>query len=353
MRILFIEDDSDTQANLCDILELDGYQIDTAGTLKDALSRENWSDYSAIILDRRLPDGSAETILPQLKDLAPEAAIIIITGDADLDGTITALRHGAVDYILKPINPDALRMSLAHARKLQEAEKRALQAERLAAIGQMIPTFAHETRNAMQRILAGIELLRMQFSDVTEVITVIDGIDQAVDDINVNFEEIREYATPLKLKKELCDLPRVWQKAWQKLNVTWKKRDVVFQEKIESTEISCPLDPFRLEQVFRNLFENSLAACSDPVQIKVHCSNDQIGDGHYFRIKISDNGTGLTDEQRENAFNAFYTTKTQGMGLGLAIVKRIIDKHGGQIEIRERSQPGAEFQITLPWKTRS
>ena len=93
MRILSIEDDSDTQANLCDILELDGYQIDTVGTLKDALSRENWSDYSVIILDRRLPDGTAEEFLPRLRSLAPEVAIIIVTGHIDIDGTITALRH--------------------------------------------------------------------------------------------------------------------------------------------------------------------------------------------------------------------------------------------------------------------
>ncbi|QDV18954.1 C4-dicarboxylate transport sensor protein DctB [Gimesia panareensis] len=352
MHILSIEDDPDTQANLCDILELDGYQVDTAGTLQNALARENWSDYSVIILDRRLPDGTAEEFLPRLRSLAPEAAIIIVTGHIDIDGTITALRYGAADYILKPINPDSLRMSLARVLKLQEVEKRVLQSERLAAIGQMIPVFAHESRNALQRIQAGIEMLRMQFSEATAANKIVDGIEQAVDDINKNFEEIRGFATPIKLKKEECDLSRIWQKAWNNLQALWKDREVTFQEQIQSDCITCSVDAFRLEQVFRNLFENSLAACPDPAQISVHCQAAHIDDGQYFQVTVCDNGQGLSDEQRARAFNPFYTTKTQGMGLGLPIVKRIIEHHGGQIEILEDTPSGTGFQITLPSQPR-
>src|SRR5713101_5294082 len=95
IHILVVEDDPDTRANLCDILDLDGYRITTAGTVKEALARENWSDFSAIILDRKLPDGNAEELLPRLKRLAPEAGVIIVTGYADVDGAIAALRQGA------------------------------------------------------------------------------------------------------------------------------------------------------------------------------------------------------------------------------------------------------------------
>ena len=244
-------------------------------------------------------------------------------------------------------------MSLARVLKLQEVEKRALQSERLAAIGQMIPVFAHESRNALQRIQAGIEMLRMQFSDTTNAIRIVDRIEQAVDDINKHFEEIRGFATPIKLKKEFCDLSQVWQKAWNNLQALWKDRNVVLREQIKSERVSCSVDAFRLEQVFRNLFENSLAACSDPVRISVQCLTEQLDDGQYFQIQVCDNGQGLTDEQRERAFNPFYTTKTQGMGLGLPIVKRIIEHHGGQIGILENSQSGTGFLITLPCQTLS
>ena len=81
--------------------------MDTAASAAEALARTNWAAYSAIILDRRLPDGNAEQLLPRLKDVAPDAAVIVVTGYSDLQGAIAALRQGATDYILKPLNADA------------------------------------------------------------------------------------------------------------------------------------------------------------------------------------------------------------------------------------------------------
>ncbi len=83
--------------------------------------------FSAIVLDRRLPDATAEQLMPQLKVVAPDAAVIVVTGYADLQGAIAALRQGASDYILKPINADALRTSLgriAERRRLALAKER-------------------------------------------------------------------------------------------------------------------------------------------------------------------------------------------------------------------------------------
>ena len=94
------------------------------------LQRKDWAAISAILLDRRLPDGTAEELLPRLRQLAPEAAILIVTGYADLQGAIAALRQGAADYILKPINPDALRASLA---RIAERRRLALAKERSEA----------------------------------------------------------------------------------------------------------------------------------------------------------------------------------------------------------------------------
>src|SRR4051794_6375036 len=125
--ILVIEDDADARANLRDILELDGHRVATAGTAAEALARDDLAGFSAIVLDRRLPDATADELLPKLRPAAPEAAVIIVTGYADLQGAIAALRHGASDYILKPLNPDALLASLgrvAERRRLALAKER-------------------------------------------------------------------------------------------------------------------------------------------------------------------------------------------------------------------------------------
>src|SRR5262245_22287386 len=113
LHVLVIDDDADTRANLRDILELDGYRVETAGCAAEVLRWDDWASLSAILLDRKLPDGSAEELLPRLRQLAPDAAILIVTGYADLEGAITAIRQGAADYLTKPINPDLIRSRLA------------------------------------------------------------------------------------------------------------------------------------------------------------------------------------------------------------------------------------------------
>src|SRR5205085_7928825 len=127
MHVLVVDDDRDTRDNLCDILELDDHRVATAGTAAEVVARKDWSDVAAVLLDRRLPDGSAEELLPRLRQLAPDAAVLIVTGYADLHGAIAALRQGAADYILKPINAEALRASLARVadhRRLALAKER-------------------------------------------------------------------------------------------------------------------------------------------------------------------------------------------------------------------------------------
>src|SRR6516165_2649722 len=152
MRVLVVDDDPDTRANLCDILELDDYAVETAGTAAEALDRNDWPDLSAVLLDRRLPDGTAEELLPQLRRLAPDAAIMIVTGYADLQGAIAALRQGAADYILKPINPEALRASLARIAERRRA------AEEIDRLNQDLERRVTELQTLLEVIPVGIAI---------------------------------------------------------------------------------------------------------------------------------------------------------------------------------------------------
>jgi hypothetical protein len=230
---------------------------------------------------------------------------------------------------------------------LKEAQQRALQAERLAAIGEMMTGLAHESGNALARSQACLEMLTFEVQDRPEALDLIDRIQKAQDHLRQLYEEVRGYATPLRLAIEPWDVSAVWRQAWDNLTLLREGKDVALHEETGGINLECPVDPFRLGQVFRNIFENSLAACAPPVRIDVLCTEARLEGKPALRIVVRDNGPGLNAEQARRIFEPFFTTKTKGTGLGMAIARRIIEAHGGQIAVGSGTGRGAEIVITL------
>jgi signal transduction histidine kinase len=347
--ILAVEDDRDTLANLRDILELDGYQVTCAGSIQEASDRLLRSDFAVILLDRRLPDGTADAVLPLIRAAAPRAAVIVLTGYADMDGIIAAMRSGAADYLLKPINPDLLRAAIARVLKAQEMEARALQSERLAAIGQMMTVLTHESGNALARSQLLLESLAEEVHNRPEALELIGELRKAQADLHRLYEEVRNFAAPIRLDRAPCDLGAVWRQAWTNvLAARGQPKGAALAEHTSGLDLICDVDSFRLTQVFRNLFENALAACPEPARVEVNCAAASLDGRPALQLRVRDNGPGLSPEQRQKVFAPFYTTKKKGTGLGMAIAKRIVEAHGGELTIGDGAAPGAEFIITLP-----
>ena len=230
---------------------------------------------------------------------------------------------------------------------LKEAQARAVQAERLAAIGQMVTGLAHESRNALQRSQACLEMLAFRLEDRADELDLVSGIQDAQDDLQRLYEEVRCYAAPLSIDRRECDLGGVLREAWGQLEWTLRGRDARLVEAGEG-ETLCLADSPRMVQVFRNLLDNSLAACHDPVVVVVEWSRVDLEGLDAVRVVVRDNGPGFPPDQRRNLFEPFHTTKTQGTGLGMAIARRIVEAHGGSIVAGADVGRGAEIVITLP-----
>jgi PAS domain S-box-containing protein len=231
---------------------------------------------------------------------------------------------------------------------LKQAQEQALRAERLAAIGQMMTGLAHESGNALARSQACLEMLELEVPDRPEALDLIARTRRAQDHLRQLYEEVRGYAAPLRLDRTPCALAGVWRQAWENLALARQGRDAALREETAGVDLRVPVDPFRLEQVFRNAFENSLAACQDPVRVTVRCRDAELAGRPALAVAVRDNGPGLTPEQRQRIFDPFYTTKTKGTGLGMAIAKRIVEAHGGRIAAPPGPGPGAEIAITIP-----
>ena len=578
LTVLVVDDDAGIRSSLRRLLKLDGYTVDEAASVAELFDREDWSKYFAILLDRRLPDGTTDDVLPRLAEVAPDTAILVVTAHADVDGSIAALRAGAADYLLKPVEPTVLQARLrglaslwrtraavaerdaqlefmvehlpaaaayvdfnrqrvrfnqvvqtvtgysaeelstlddcfeklfpqhvelarrmylrnrqrwsdqvlslevihklgeprtlefrgyryddhevwllqdvterqrhetelrirdraiqstsegiviANARQpgnpivfvneafsritgyawdeaigracevlcgddpdtsalsrlkaavsdgaefrvtvpcfrkdgtrfwnklsvapipdvdgrvthlvavmedvseRRQAEQQLLQSERLAAIGQMVTGLAHESRNALQRAQACLDMLSLDLEDQPEQLELTEKTRRALTDLYRHYEEVRNYAAPIVLEKRPTDLVRLIRSTWADLEADHRERTFAFHVADHGVPQTLSVDEHRLRQVFLNLMENALAACQDPGRLEVTCERID-GDRSMCRVTFCDNGPGFDVSTAAAAFQPFFTTKQKGTGLGMAICKRIIDAHDGHIGI--------------------
>lgn len=226
------------------------------------------------------------------------------------------------------------------------ARRRAGQPEPLADIGEAAAVLAHEGRNVLQQTMGNLHILAVNLANRPELLDVIGRARSAQNNLARLFEDFRSYSASLTLRREVLNLSAIWREAWSNLEESCRQKAGVLQECIQVDELSG--DRFRLKQVFRNLFENALVACSAPARIEVSSVPATLPDDRPgIQVTVHDNGPGMSEEQRQRAFEPFYTTNPNGTGLGLAITRRIVEAHGGHIAVGTRSS-GTAFVIVLP-----
>lgn len=231
--------------------------------------------------------------------------------------------------------------------ELKRTQDRLLQVERLSAIGEAMTGLTHESRNALARSQANLRRLSRRLKGQAELLALIDGAITAQEDLRQLFEDVRQYAAPINLKLQTTDIGQLINEAWEQLATSREGREIEFHHSPATFNLKCEIDTFHARNAIRNILENSLSACNDPVKIEIGYTEIRIAERDYLRIAIRDNGPGLTPEQARNAFDAFFTTKTHGTGLGLAIVKRLIEQHRGEVRFNENFCDGAELVLTL------
>jgi len=235
---------------------------------------------------------------------------------------------------------ERLRITGGH---LEEATARAEQAERLAALGRLAAGLAHEIRNPLGAIAGSIELLRTGGTLGEEDQKLCEIVEREAARLNDLVGDMLDLSRPRAPAKTTVDLASVARDLVTLAAKSGRGADVTVRyEGPPSAPVLA--DAAHMRQVVWNLMRNAIQASSPGDEVTVRVGD---GDAGARLLEVSDHGPGLTREARERLFDAFFTTRSQGMGIGLAVVKRIVDDHGFEVEVESAAQ-GTTFRVRIP-----
>jgi two-component system, NtrC family, sensor histidine kinase PilS len=231
---------------------------------------------------------------------------------------------------------------LTHIRALEETSRRQ---DRLAAIGRMAASIAHEIRNPLAAMRGSIQMLHSDMKNDSSQTELMEIILRESDRLNRIISDFLNYARPRSIIQSQIDLGELLRQTFTLLrNSAEINENHVISEEVPAAPVLISADAEQLQQVFWNLLRNGLQAMPAGGTLKaglLKTSNGRI------RITFSDTGRGMSPEQVEHLFEPFSST-TGGTGLGLSIVYQIIRDHSGTINVRSREGQGTTITIELP-----
>ena len=226
-------------------------------------------------------------------------------------------------------------------------QRRLIQREKLASLGEMAAGMAHEIRNPLGGIKMATNLLSSGATDDRRISQeMAQSIMSGIAEIEAIIADLLDYARETRLDCQEYALWRVLGPVVEAAAAQAAARGVGVRVIRQDEDVVASVDGPRLRQVFANVLKNAVEAADRTRQASVAVSLYQ---RHASAVvEITDNGVGIEPEHREKIFLPFYTTKPTGTGLGMAIVKKIMDLHGGEIDIDSVPGRGTTVRLVIP-----
>jgi PAS domain S-box-containing protein len=232
----------------------------------------------------------------------------------------------------------------------KQQQKRAAQADKLRALGQLASGVAHDFNNALAAILGRAQLMRRQVH-TEALMRNVEIIQTAAEDAAATVRRIQTFARKSQDQEfELLDTNDLLHDVVEITRTRWENearmRGLHYDVSVQAGEgLYTSGNASELREVFVNLIVNAVDAMPHGGQLLITGAQN----GERLSLRFADTGLGMTDDVRERIFEPFYTTKgANGTGLGLAVSYSIINRHGGQINVESEQGRGATFEIDLP-----
>jgi signal transduction histidine kinase len=233
-------------------------------------------------------------------------------------------------------------------RKLTETRQELMQSERLAAIGQLMATVSHELRNPLGTLVSSMSVLRRYLDGPTPLVREeIERMQRNIWRCVSIIEELLEFSRNRTLVLEPVDIDQWIAMQLEEYELPGQIR---LQTALESSA-TIPLDRGRFHQAFVNLLQNAQQAIirpEDDIQrVGEITISTTVIDGQ-LELRITDDGIGIPDENRDKLFKPLFSTKAYGVGLGLPLVRRVVEQHHGRINVASQWKKGTTVIIQLP-----
>jgi signal transduction histidine kinase len=398
-RILVIDDEAVPRQLLAVVLGDAGYDVTALGKPDDIDLAMRGKTFELVITDLRMPVMDGMQVMRFVHEHYPSVLVMMVTAVTETETAVEAMKTGAVDYLTKPLNADAVLMSVQRAdqvyrlqkenqsyreglealveqrtaqiyrfadalslknqmilkanrelhdanEKLQQFLNHAMVMDKVSTIGLLSSMLIHGIANPLGVVSGIAEVMQKRFAGdavtAKELTMMQNYLKQVLDLVN----QIRSYAKTEVVKFEAVDVGDAIRNAVTMFQLLLRRKDIRLETELPDHALWISGNPSQLEQVLANLIQNAIHAIEKDGVIRITAG----ADGNEVRVDITDNGSGIPDEHQKRLFKMFFTTKEdgRGTGLGLFICNEIVAKHKGQIDLQSEVGKGTTVTLRFP-----
>lgn len=401
MKVLVAEDSAVMRLTLVHFLRDWDYEVVETKDGEEAWERFQAERFPLVLTDWMMPQLDGIDLVKRIRNVGSGGYtyIVLLTAKTDKADLVEAMEAGADDFLIKPCDPNELRVRVRAGeriirleqaledqnRQLRETQAALVQSEKLASLGQLAAGMAHEVNNPISFVANNLSVLRREVGSVNELLAGYHSSMKVLREFRPDLvaeserlerehdlEWIQESLPKLcessidglsrvrDIVKNLRDFARLDEAELDKLDVNQALRSTadVLRHESDSRQVTVQLDcaqdlpnvncfPVKIHQVFYSLLQNAIQASEIGGTIVVATRTDQ--DGRVV-VEVIDHGEGIDPSVLPHIFDPFFTTKPvgSGTGLGLAVSFGVIRDHGGEIEVESELGHGSTFRVRLP-----
>lgn len=218
---------------------------------------------------------------------------------------------------------------------------------RMKELGKIAAMIAHEIRNPLGGIKGFATLLQQELKNQTDLYAMATHIVEGTNDLNQFVSKVLNYSRPLQINLEATNLVSLLEELREHVLADANfNPNIHFDLKYSSPTIMAPIDQPLFKSAILNLIVNAIQAMPEQGNLTIQLGHNK----ENALIDIQDTGIGISEENLEKLFSPFFTTKEEGNGFGLTEVHKVIEAHGGSIEVHSVVSKGTTFSVKVPLK---